>query len=163
MRPTAAELSSVDAGLLGGEAHISGKVTNGDKPAYSFEGTFTRIAGPALCQLFALQCTGGPIDGEGKVELSGFTTTELTAAATGTLHFDWQHGTVNGSTSQIPKELGRFDRWTADGTIADGAFALTQSKVERGLANSEVEATVIFGDPPAVKLRAVTAGDAARK
>jgi hypothetical protein len=160
--PTTAEVTSVDAGILGGEMHASGKITNGDKPAYTFEGTFAKVTGQALCQFLALQCTGGSIEGEGKVELSGFAASELASSATGALHFDWRRGSVSGSSIEIPKELSRFDRWATDGTIADGAFTLTQSQVERGGASSHAEGTVTFGNPPEVKVRAVTAGDAAR-
>jgi uncharacterized protein involved in outer membrane biogenesis len=162
--PASAELTSIDGGLLGGDLHATGRIINADKPVYSIEGTFSNITGQALCHLLELQCGGGPIDGKGKVELSGFAATELAASASGTVYYDWRHGSVNGpSPEQIPKELSRFDRWIVDGTIANGTLTLSRSSVQRGAASSETEATVTFGNPPTLKVRAVTEGDAAQK
>ncbi len=164
MRPTGAELTHMDAGLLGGQMHATGNVNNGDKPAYSLDGAFSKLSAAALCQLVGLQCTGGPVDGTGKIELSGFSDKDLAASAVGSVHFAWRHGTVNGpSTVQIPKELGRFDRWTPDGTIANGTLTLTQNHVQRGAPAAETSVAVTFGNPPTVKMRAVPEADAARR
>ncbi|MGB6192402.1 MAG: AsmA family protein [Terracidiphilus sp.] len=160
--PATVELTSIDAGMLGGQIHATGKIANGDKPAYSIEGSFAKLTGPALCQLLALQCTGGPIEGNGKVELSGFTAAELAASAKGSLHFVWPHGAVNNSLAAMPPEVARFDRWTADGTIGGGAVKLSPIDVQRGAATTKAEATVTFGDPPVVKVVATTEGDAAK-
>ncbi len=160
--PATVELTSIDAGMLGGQVHATGKIANGDKPAYSIEGSFAKLTGPALCQLLALQCTGGPIEGDGKIELSGFTAAELAASAKGSLHFVWPHGAMSDSSAAMPPEVARFDRWTADGTIGDGAVKLSPIDVQRGAATTKAEATVTFGDPPAVKVVATTEGDAAK-
>ncbi len=55
---TEAEITSVDAGLLGGQIHVTGKVENGDKPAYSLEGQFEKVSASDLCKLLQLKCTG---------------------------------------------------------------------------------------------------------
>ena len=148
--PATVELTSIDAGLLGGEVHATGKIANSDKPTYSLEGTFSRVTGPALCKLLALQCTGGPIGGDGKIELSGFTQTELAASAKGTVHFEWSHGTISSTSAPIPAELARFDRFAADGTIGNGGVKLAPIDVRRGASASKADATVRFGDPPAI-------------
>ena len=44
-----AEITSVDAGLLGGQVHLTGKVENGDKPAYSLEGDFQKSEVRSSC------------------------------------------------------------------------------------------------------------------
>lgn len=160
--PATVELTSIDAGMLGGQIHATGTIANGDKPAYSIEGSFENLTGPALCQLLALKCAGGPIEGNGKVELSGFTAAELAASAKGSLHFVWPHGAMNNSSITMPPELTRFDRWTADGAIGGGAVKLSPIDVQRGAATTKAEATVTFGNPPAVKVVATTGGDAAK-
>lgn len=161
--PTTVELVSIDAGLLGGEVHANGKVANEDKPAYSVEGSFSKVAGQPLCQMLALQCTGGPINGDGKIELSGFTAADLATSAKGTFHFEWLRGAIGGAQPQIPSELARFDRWTAEGAIGNGSVKLSPIDVRRGFTTSKAEATVTFGDPPKVKANAITEGEAARK
>ena len=149
--PTGAEFTSVDAGLLGGQLHLTGALTSGDKPSYTFEGKFEKVSGPALCNLLALRCTGGPIDGAGKIALSGFADKDLAASATGTLHFDWRHGALNADpASQLPKALARFDLWTADAAIDHGAVTLQQNQVQQGSRKSTVAAAIPFADPPKV-------------
>jgi len=153
IRSTGAEITAFDAGLLGGRVYGSGKLGNASKPAYSFEGNFEKLDGKAVCQLLDLQCTGGKLDGNGKVELSGFTAKDLAASAKGTLHFEWQHGAARGKAA-VPAALQRFDRWSANAGIANGAVTLAQNPqdnlVELGRRKSTVEASVTFGDPPKV-------------
>lgn len=145
--PTGAEITSFDTGLLGGRVHAAGNLASGDKPAYSLEGNFSKLNSSALCQLVGLHCAGGAVDGNGKVDLSGYSDKDLAASAKGALHFEWRHGAVRG-TAALPAALARFDRWTADADIANGAVTLKKSQVELGARKSPVEATVTFGDPP---------------
>ena len=159
--PTGAEFTNIDARLFGGRIHVSGKLANGEKPKYGFEGTFAKLTGSALCELFSLQCTGGPIDGNGKVELSGFTEKDLMASATGALLFEWRHGAIRANpATQIPKSLTRFDRWNGDVTIANGEVTLKQSEVQHGLYGSDADATITFANPPVVKFGGSTPADA---
>ena len=145
--PAGAEISSFDAGLLGGRMHATGNFASGDKPAYIFQGNFSKLNSSAFCQLVGLRCTGGAVEANGKVDLSGYSDKDLAASAKGVLHFEWRHGTVR-SPAALPAALARFDRWTADAEIADGAVTLKQNQVELGAHKSPVEATVTFGDPP---------------
>jgi hypothetical protein len=146
--PSSAEFTSIDAGLLGGQVHATGTLASSDKPAYTFEGTFEKLTGPELCQLLNLHCTGGPIDGNGKIALSGFAGKDLAASAAGTLHMDWRHGVINAAPSvQLPKALSRFDHWTADAAIDHGVLTLQQNQVQLGGRKSAVEASITFGEP----------------
>ena len=159
--PTGAEFTNIDARLFGGRIHVSGKLANGEKPKYGFEGTFAKLTGSALCELFSLQCIGGPIDGNGKVALSGFTEKDLMASATGALLFEWRHGAIRANpATQIPKSLTRFDRWNGDVTIANGEVTLKQSEVQHGLYGSDADATITFANPPVVKFGGSTPADA---
>ena len=44
-----AEITSLDAALLGGQIHLTGKVENSVKPAYSLEGNFEKVNATQLC------------------------------------------------------------------------------------------------------------------
>jgi hypothetical protein len=147
---TAAEFQSLDAGLLSGEIHAIGKLTNGDKPAYSFEGQFQKLNPSDVCRLFGMQCTGRSFDGSGKIDLSGFTGKDLSASAKGILHFEMQQGAFSSQDllpAPPPPVLTRFDHWTGDAEIANGAVTLKENKVQRGSRESAIEATIPFGDP----------------
>ncbi|MDE3186952.1 MAG: AsmA family protein [Acidobacteriota bacterium] len=159
--PAGAEISSFDAGLLGGRVHVTGDLASGDMPAYTLQGNFSKLNSSALCLLVGLRCTGGAVDGSGKVDLSGYADKDLAASARGSLHFDWRHGAVRGPAA-IPAALARFDRWTADAEITHGVVTLKQSQVELGARKTPVEATVTFGDPPKTAFGAPKAAPAAK-
>jgi hypothetical protein len=150
---TGAELSSIDAELLGGKLHATGKMINGDKPAYSFEGDFQKISPAAMCELVGLSCKGSALEGNGNVNLSGFTDKDLGGSAKGNLHFEWIQGTVLGNSEPsiaLPAALARFDHWTADAEISNGVISLKQNQVRQGARKASVGATVTFGNPPKV-------------
>ncbi len=155
LEPAQAEITTFDARLLGGQVHATGTLASGEKPSYTVEGTFDQLSGPAVCQLLAVQCLGGSLDGQGKVALSGFTDKDLAASAVGTLHFDWMHGSVaTGPDVLAPTALTRFSRWAADADIAKGAVTLKQNQVQQGSRKSAVDATITFGDPPKISFAA---------
>lgn len=149
-----AEITRIDADLLGGQIHVTGKVENGEKPAYSLEGQFEKVNTRKLCELLDLKCTGASFNGDGRVELVGFTGKDLANSAKGTLHFDWKKGTVSegsgSSPSTIPPVLARFDLLTGDAEIGNGAVTLKENQVQQGTRKGTVSATVTFGEPPAV-------------
>ncbi len=149
-----AEITSVDAGLLGGQLHMTGSVENGDKPAYTFDGQFTKVGAADLCALFELKCTGATFDGDGKVALTGFAGDDLAESAKGTLHFEWKKGGIAArdgkAKSTVPPLLARFDHWTADAAIGDGGVTLKENQVAQGARKGSVTASIKFGDPPTV-------------
>jgi hypothetical protein len=151
--PTRVEFTSLRGDLLGGKVHGTGKLAQGDKPTYVFEGELEKLGGAAVCELMALRCSGGTIDGRGKVELSGFTDSDLAASAKGTLHFEWRNGAFEENPAaeiQIPKALTHFDRWTADATIDNNAVELAPSDAQQGTRKVGMSATVTFANPPVV-------------
>ncbi len=154
MSREAAEIASVDAGLLGGQLHMTGKVENNDKPGYSFEGQFTKLSATDLCALFELKCTGASFDGDGKLDLVGFAGDELAKSAKGTLHFDWKKGAIAArdgkSTDAVPLLLTQFDHWAGDAAIGDGSVTLKENRVQQGAHKGSVSASIRFGDPPTV-------------
>jgi hypothetical protein len=154
-----AEITGLDANLLGGTVHGAGTLrTPGpgrDRPAYTLEGHFEKLSPAAVGQLLGLRCSGGALNGDGKIDLSGFTDKDLAASVKGALHFEWRHGAIGAQGAQshaapVPPALVRFDRWTADTGIANGAVTLKQNEVQQGASRRAVEATVTLGDPPRV-------------
>ncbi|MDR3739130.1 MAG: AsmA family protein [Terracidiphilus sp.] len=145
--PASAKFTSIDADVLGGQLHASGSVENGDKPTYSIEGMFEKVAGPALCQMLKLHCTGGTVNGGGKFTATGFSGDDLSNSAAGTMDFDWRQGAI---ATGAPKTLARFSRWTGEGAIARGALTLTKNQVIQGSHTAAVDATVSLTDPPKI-------------
>ena len=146
-----AQIQSLDAGLLGGHIHAQGSILPGDKPDYKLKGQFDQLSAADLGRLLGMNWSGNPIGGAGEVELVGFTDVDLAASAKGSLHFDWKRGAVAGSGDlEIPPLLTKFDRWTADAEIANGAITLKQNQVQRGARKLAAEGAATFGDPPQV-------------
>ncbi len=153
-----AEITAFDANLLGGRVHGTGTyhaaATARDKPSYAFEAQFVKLGPKDVGQLLDLRCSGVAVDGNGKIELAGFTANDLAASAKGALHFEWSHGTVAAASGFVPPALARFDRWTADAEIANGALTLKENananQVKRGAHTTPVQASVTFADPPRI-------------
>jgi len=160
--PTGAEISSLDASVFGGTVHLAGSMTkpatDRDRLAYSLSGDFQKVNAEDVGRLLGLRWTGEALSGEGNLDLSGYTGDDLAASAKGTLHFEVGRGIIadakpatTGSPSKppvIPATLARFDRWTADATIANGGIQFGQNQVTSGFRKEAVEATITFGDPP---------------
>ncbi|MGO9318783.1 MAG: AsmA family protein [Terracidiphilus sp.] len=149
-----AEITAFDAALLGGRIHGTGAyhaaATARDKPSYALEAQFDKLSPPDVGQLLGLRFSGGTIDGSGKIELMGYTDADLAASAKGALHFDWRQGAVTAASGNVPPALARFDRWTADAEIADGALTLKENQVKRGVHTTPVQAAVTLANPPEV-------------
>lgn len=144
-----AEINSLDATLLGGHVHASGAyhaaVTAKDKPSYELEGQLDKLNPAQLGQLLGLRASGGAFNGTGKIALTGFTGDDLAASAKGALHFEWLRGTVAGAGA--PPELARFDRWSGDAAIGNGALTLQENQVARGGQTAQVQASVKLAVP----------------
>ena len=153
LQADSAEIESLDAGLLGGRVHAQGSVTPGELPDYKLEGRFDQLNAEEVGQLVGMTWSGAAIDGGGELEVAGFTAQDLATSAKGSLHFDWRHGSIveNGEI-ELPPVLVKFDRWTAEAAIADGAITLTKNQVQRGPRKVGVEGSAAFGDPPRVAL-----------
>ena len=84
--------------------------------------------------LLGLRWAGGGFSGNGKIELSGYSADDLSASAKGDLHFDWRNGAMGNQPSAaskadpVPAALGRFDRFTADASIANGTITLARAR-----------------------------------
>ena len=155
--PNSAEITSLDATLLGGNLHAAGTLETGDKPSYNLTGDFTKLNATAVGQLLGQNWRGGTFDANGKIELSGYTGADLAGSAKGTLHFEWRHGSVAPAASAAetsPAPLVRFDRWTADSEIANGKITLGNNEVAQGGRKRAVEASVTLVESPKVSFAA---------
>ena len=149
--PTGAEITDLDAGILGGRVHGGGTLrmpqTDQEKPSYTLEGQFEKLSPAAVGQLLGMRWQGGTFAANSKIELAGYTGKDLAATVKGALHFEWRHGAVSGPAAQVPPALAHFNRWTADAAIANGAITLGQSEVQQGLRKRVVEGAVTLGEP----------------
>jgi hypothetical protein len=161
-----AEITAFDAALLGGRVHGSAQlhaaVTAKDKPVYAFDTQFEKLNPQALGQLLGLRSSGGDFDANGKLEISGYTSGDLAASAKGNLHFEWRHGSIRATSGSLPPALARFDRWTADAEIANGALTLKENQVKSGARATPVQAAVPFDDPPRISFPAAKPDQAKR-
>jgi len=157
------EIAALDAGILGGRLHGTGTLHAGDKPVYALEGKFTRLNPAEVGKMLGLRWTGGTMDADGKVSLAGFTSKDLAASAAGTMHLDWKHGVMSTAS---PAEHGaaattRFEQWTAEAAIADGAITLKENELREGAGKRELEGSVMLVDP--LKVRFAPAKETAAK
>jgi hypothetical protein len=151
IHPDTTEIQALDAGLLGGHIHAEGSIQPGEKPDYKIKGQFDNLNPAELGQLLGMNWSGNPIAGGGELEVVGFTDRDLAASAKGSFHFDWRHGAVAGPVEvEIPAILAKFDRWSAEAEIANGAITLKQNQVQRGAHKSAAEGRAAFGTPPVV-------------
>jgi len=162
-----AELTSMDADLLGGHIHVTGKIESGEKPAYSLEGQFQQVNPAELCRLMEFKCAGKGLDGDGKIELAGYSKNELASSAKGTLHFEWKKGAVAGriaaSPDGVPPALARFDNWSSDAVIGNNAVTLGENHAQLGRRSGSVAATITFGEPPRVSFGTPKSGTPQQK
>lgn len=146
---TSAEITSLDAGLLGGQLHGSGSLRAAgsaqEKPVYALTGQFGKLNPAAVGQLLGQRWSGGDFSGSGKIELNGFTGKDLASSARGTVQFQWMRGAVAGA--QLPPALAHFDLWTGEAEVTNGGISLKTSQAQRGASKSEIKASATFGTP----------------
>ena len=151
IRTEGTEIASFNATMLGGQLHATGDILPGEKPDYKLNSHFDQLDPAGLGKLLGMNWSGSAINGKAQVELVGFTDKDLAASAKGSVHFDWPHGSISTAANvERPLALARFDRWSVDAEIADGAIILKQNQVHRGAKKLLVEGSAAFGDPPRV-------------
>ncbi|HEY3706991.1 MAG TPA: AsmA family protein [Terracidiphilus sp.] len=143
--PTGADIPSFDAALMGGTVHGTATLLSGDKPDYKVDASFADVSPAPLGQLAAVKASGGPVRGNGKFELVGFTDADLGKSARGNLHFDWQRGAVAGAG--VPTALSRFDHWSGDAALANGEISLDGTTLRQAGKTSTVQGRIVLGTP----------------
>lgn len=176
IEPSGATIESLDAGVLGGQVHLTGTLTkpatDQGQPMYALKAKFEGLSAPAVGRLLDMRWSGGPINAEGRVQLSGLTAHDLAASAAGTLRFDWRRGmvaampvaakavrdTANAATGtpapgrpeRVPPALAHFSRFAGEAEIGDGKVTLRASEAVQGGRRKAVEGDVMLTDPPKV-------------
>jgi hypothetical protein len=155
VQPSGADINSFEAGILGGQVHLSGRIENLDKPSYSLDGQVQEVKAVEFCRMLGLKCAGDQIEAVGKLQLAGFTGSDLASSASGTVHFDWKEGAIAGHSTEAADSLSgapaRFDEWSGDAQIANGAVTLGENKLQTGRRSiAAIRATIGFGNPPKV-------------
>jgi len=148
-----AEVTGLEAGLLGGVVH--GSVTLGIDhtghilPNYALTADFSKLNPSAVGLILRQHWSGGAMDADVKVALSGFTDKDLAGSAKGDLHFEWRHGVVGGGPSGLP---ARFDRWSGDAEISNGNIASKDNQLADGAHKRRVDASVKLDNPPSFSI-----------
>jgi hypothetical protein len=93
---------------------------------------------------------GGPVDGSGKIELSGLTGKDLAASVTGLLQFHWVKGSipVAATVKNAAPASMRFDDWSGEAAIANGRVELKSNTLRQGRHKSSLAGTIPFGAAP---------------
>lgn len=151
LRTTAngAEITALDGGLVGGHLHVAGTLETDDKPSYKLTCNLEKLNPVEVGKLLGLRATGASFDADGKIELSGYTSKDLADSAKGTMRFEWRRGSIApaAGSGAAPPALARFDRWTGDAEIANGAVTVKQNQVQQGSRKRAVEAAVPLDTP----------------
>ncbi len=145
------EVKSSSAHALDGQLHLTGTMeVTGNTPHYQIAAELDHASAVATAALFDESWGPGSIDLRTTLKLSGFEQKELLSAATGTFHWEWSKGglLVESSSSGKPEaasvDLSHFDRWTAEGLIANGSLDLQESHVVNGSDATPVAGTISF-------------------
>ena len=173
-KPNEVVIEDWQADTLDGQAKGAGSFAwSGDRPEYSFDGSFEKISGAALGSLLSVPWTG-QLSGSGKLTLSGLSAKELAASASGDLHFDWLHGVLTAAPSQEtrPQETRtqetrlqetrlqemKFDHWSGAATIQGGKVQIGENTLLSGKRTSSLTGAIPFGGPPRLTIAPAEAG-----
>lgn len=140
-------LKSLNARALGGEAHLTGTMeTDGEKPQYSLEATFSHINPTEGGELFHQKWGAGQLNLTTKLTLTGFTAKELLASATGDCQWEWSRGGFLAEGAAAG--LNRFDDWTAKSSINKGTLKIDESQAKHGKQVQALKGTILLAGPP---------------
>jgi AsmA family len=178
--PDGAKIAVFNGDVLGGNFQLNGTLhrpaTDQDKPEYSLKGYFENIDTRALGQLLGLRWTGSPINGNGNMDLAGYSSADLAGSAKGSLHLEARYGGISSPAkaqneaesddapdlAAAPAVLAHFERLAADAAIADGAVTLGANQFISAGRKRSVAASVTLADPPVVSFEAPKPGVAKR-
>jgi hypothetical protein len=170
-------LESWEAGLLDGFAKGTGRCSWTDTGLkYALEGDFTKLSAASLGALLNGKPSdedengaatpgewgGGPLSGSGSIQLSGLTGQQLAASATGTVRFDWPHGSISAPTGDVAgttappaaaqtpeasQQETHFDDWIGTANIQGGKVQLDDNAMHQGKRSVSVTGVIPFGGP----------------
>lgn len=137
------QIESIDGHALGGTLHGSGALdASGTRPHYALDIEMTKANAAELAELFHEKWGSGLFNLNTHLDLTGYTEDELASSAKGTFHWDWTHGSLS---TEAAAELARFDRWQAEGAVAEKLLTLAHSRLTRGKMSLPVTGAISFG------------------
>ena len=86
--------------MLGGAIHATGTLVTGDKPDYTIAAEMQKLNPTAVGQLLGQNWRGGTLDANGKIELAGYTRSDLADRRRARC-------TSNGATARQPAQVRR--------------------------------------------------------
>jgi hypothetical protein len=138
-------LSSLDATALGGSLRASGEMAIQDgAPHWTLSIRVAGASGADIGPLFGEPWGSGTLSGETHLTMSGYRTQDLASSAKGDFAFTWQNGSLPAPEGAVDFPLEHFERWTAKGTIADGALALTGGGISGAARSNALRGTIGF-------------------
>ncbi len=160
-------LESWEADLLGGSAKGTGRFGwTGDRPEYSFDGSFSRLSATQVGALMEAKWAGGSVSGSGSMHLAGLTPRDLVASASGDLNFDWQNGAIAltaGDEQEERPEETRFDEWKGAVSVHGGAGQLGENAMRVARRSLRVAGAMPFGGPVKLTFASSASRSAARR
>ena len=154
MEAASAHLTALEARALGGAvrgtASIKAPAGESGKPQYTLDASFTGIKPQEAARLIGANWSGGPILGTLKLDLNGFTASDLTTSASGTLNFDWRNGRM-GQAVNFPL-LATFARWNGKVKIEKSALTLGENKIHRNGRTASATGSLTLGPEPKLTL-----------
>jgi hypothetical protein len=140
VRGSRVEITSLDAGSLGGSVNIVGGIeTAGSSPAYSLDLNWSGDGVAEAAAIFHEKWGAGTVSGKATLTLEGYSASDLASSARGTFRWDWINGSLvagappTETSAHLEKTSfagvraakfspAHFSRWQASGTIADQAL-----------------------------------------
>jgi hypothetical protein len=126
VKGTNLQIASLDASALGGSLHAAGSIdASGDAPAWKLTLNTQNLSVPQFASLFHEKWGNG----HGSLQLTftaqGWDASSLAGSAAGQFSWTWKDGGLN-----TPGPLGRFARWSAQGTLANSTLTLAQGSLQ---------------------------------
>jgi len=142
-------VSSLEGAMLGGKLHASGAMdASSGTPQWTMDAQLSGASASDVGKVFGENWGTGTGAAETKLTMSGYATADLASSASGTFQFAWQKGGLPG-VSRVSQPsgtpgLGRFDQWTATGTVANRTLTVTGGGVTRAGRTDAVRGTIGF-------------------
>jgi uncharacterized protein involved in outer membrane biogenesis len=140
---TSLHLQSLDGETLGGTMHATGSMAvESGIPHWTLEVQLKGIQPSEAAALLKERWGPGTANLDATLNLSGTIAADLASSSTGHIEFTWLNGGLAGASP--PSPLARFDRWTAEGSIAGSTVTLASSTIKRGASATSVQGQIGF-------------------
>jgi hypothetical protein len=132
--------------MLGGTLHGSAEMSMDDgTPRWKLNLRVTDAESSQIAAIFAERWGSGVISAETALTMSGSRTEDLASSASGDFSFTWRNGSLaNPDAIGNDPALGRFDRWTAKGTVAHNRLILAGGVMARANKTIPLSGTISF-------------------